>query len=69
MNIEGGSADGDLVGRGDAPTERGQSVVPYAQVLPEYLNEAADALGSLRLPPSMKSIVQSYFDRLANEVR
>lgn len=69
VNIEGGSADGDLVGRGEAPTERGQSIVPYARVLPEYLNEAADALGALRLPPSMKGIVQSYFDQLANEVR
>ena len=69
VNIEGGSADGDIVGRGDAPTERGESVVPYAQVLPEYLNEAADALRTLRLPPSMRGIVQTYFDQLANEAR
>lgn len=69
VNIQGGAADGDLVGRGDGPTERGQSIVPYAQVLPEYLNQAADALGALRLPPSMKGIVQAYFDQLANEAR
>ena len=69
VDIEGGSADGDIVGRGDAPTERGESVVPYAQVLPEYLNEAADALRTLRLPPSMRGIVQTYFDQLANEAR
>jgi hypothetical protein len=69
VTIEGGSADGDIVGRGDAPTERGQSVVPYAQVLPQYLNEAADALQTLRLPPSMRGIVQRYFDQLANEAR
>jgi hypothetical protein len=44
-------------------------VVPYAQVLPEYLNQAADALGELRLPPSMRGIVQTYFDLLAAEAR
>ena len=69
VDIGGGSPEGEIVGRGDAPTERGESVVPYAQVLPEYLNEAADALGTLRLPPSMRAIVQSYFDQLANEAR
>lgn len=69
VNIEGGTGDGEIVGRGEAPTERGQSVVPYAQVLPEYLNEAADALSTLNLPPSMRAIVQSYFDQLANEAR
>ena len=67
VDIEGGDADGDVTGRAEGPTTRGESVVPYAQVLPEYLNQAADALGELQLPPSMRGIVQAYFDRLAEE--
>lgn len=69
VDIEGGSGDGDVLGRADGPTARGEAVVPYAQVLPEYLNQAADALGELQLPPSMRSIVQTYFELLAAEAR
>lgn len=69
VDIEGGTGDGDVIGEAEGPTARGESVVPYAQVLPEYLNQAADALGELQLPPSMRGIVQSYFDLLANEAR
>jgi len=69
VGIDGGSGDGDIVGRGDGPTERGESIIPYAQVLPRYLNDAADSLARLRLPPSMRGIVQNYFDGLAAEVR
>jgi hypothetical protein len=42
-------------------------MVPYAQVLPEYMNQAADALDELQLPPSMRGIVQTYFQLLAEE--
>jgi hypothetical protein len=38
-------------------------------VLPQYLNDAADALSELSLPPSMRSIVQSYFDLLAQQAQ
>lgn len=69
VDIGGGSGEGDVLGRADGPTARGDAVVPYAQVLPEYLNQAADALGQLQLPPSMRSIVQTYFDLLAAEAR
>jgi hypothetical protein len=69
VGIDGGSGQGDIVGRGDAPTQRGESVVPYAQVLPNYLGEAADTLSSLQLPPSLRGIVQSYFDGLAQQAR
>jgi len=69
VGIDGGAGEGDIVGRADGVTQRGESIVPYAQVLPEYLNEAADALSELRLPPSMRSIVQAYFDLLAAEAR
>ena len=69
VGIDGGTGEGDIVGRGDGPTQRGESIVPYAQVLPKYLNDAADSLSRLRLPPSMRGIVQGYFDRLASEVR
>ncbi|MFQ5523551.1 MAG: hypothetical protein ACE5F5_08230 [Acidimicrobiia bacterium] len=69
VNIEGGDAQGDIVGRADTTTQQGQSLVPYAQVLPEYLNQAADALEALRLPPSMRGIVQSYFGLLADQAR
>lgn len=62
-----GDGQGEVVGRGEAPSRRGESIVPYAQVLPEYLSEAADSLSSLRLPPSLRGIVQKYFDKLADE--
>lgn len=67
--IDGGSGDGALVGRGDAPTERGQTLVPYTQVLPDYLVSAAAALEQLDVPPSMREIIRTYFDRLAQDVR
>jgi hypothetical protein len=38
-------------------------------VLPDYLNQAADALDELQLPPSMRNIVQTYFQLLADEAR
>lgn len=69
VDVEGGTGEGDVVGEAEGPTARGESVVPYAQVLPEYLNQAADALGELQLPPSMRGIVQSYFDLLADDAR
>lgn len=69
VDIEGGSGEGDTIGLAEAPTARGDSIVPYAQVLPEYLNQAADSLGDLQLPPSMRGIVQAYFDLLAAEAR
>ena len=69
VGIDGGSPDGQIAGRAEAPTQTGRSVVPYAQVLPQYLNEAADALGEMQLPPAMRDIVQNYFERLADEAR
>lgn len=69
IDIDGGSGEGEIVGRADTPTLTGQSVVPYAQVLPDYLNEAADALDEVQLPPAMRIIVQNYFDRLADAAR
>lgn len=69
VHISGGDAQGDISGLNDTDTQQGESVVPYATVLPQYLNEAADALAALRLPPAMRSIVQSYFDRLAEAAR
>jgi hypothetical protein len=69
VGIDGGSGQGQIIGKGEAPTQTGQSVVPYAQVLPQYLNQAADALGELQLPPSMRGIVQTYFDLLAEQAR
>ena len=67
VGIDGGSGEGAVIGTAEAPTQTGQSLVPYSRVLPEYLNEAADALGELQLPPSMRGIVQTYFDLLADE--
>ncbi|MCI0544250.1 MAG: hypothetical protein L0Z49_07350, partial [Actinobacteria bacterium] len=69
VGIDGGTGEGPIVGRGDTTTQRGESIVPYAQVLPDYMNDAADALAQLRLPPSMRDIVLSYFDHLAAAAR
>lgn len=65
VHISGGGTLGDVTGVNDTETQQGEAIVPYATVLPQYLNEAADALAALRLPPGMRTIVQSYFDRLA----
>ena len=65
VHISGGGTLGDITGVKDTQTQEGEAIVPYATVLPQYLNEAADALAALRLPPGMRTIVQSYFDRLA----
>jgi hypothetical protein len=69
VGIDGGSGDGDVIGRADIESTTGEAVVPYAQVLPDYLNQAADALDELQLPPSMRNIVQTYFQLLADEAR
>ncbi|MDX1468454.1 MAG: hypothetical protein R3258_03875 [Acidimicrobiia bacterium] len=65
VHISGGGTLGDVTALKDTETQEGEAIVPYATVLPQYLNEAADALAALRLPPGMRTIVQSYFDRLA----
>jgi hypothetical protein len=67
VGIDGGSGEGAITGRADVQSTQGQSMVPYAQVLPEYMNQAADALDELQLPPSMRGIVQTYFQLLAEE--
>ncbi|HEX5696277.1 MAG TPA: hypothetical protein VFZ15_07805, partial [Acidimicrobiia bacterium] len=69
VGIDGGTGEGAVIGRGEAPTQRGQSIVPYTQVLPDYLSEAADTLTTLELPPSLRGIVQTYFDQLADQAR
>lgn len=67
VGIAGGSGEGAVIGRGDAPTDRGDTIVPYTQVLPDYLADAADAISTLEMPPSLRSIVRTYFDRLAQQ--
>jgi len=69
VGVDGGVGDGAIVGRGEAPTELGDALVPYTQVLPTYLADAADALDQLELSPSLRSIVRSYFDLLAQQAR
>lgn len=69
VGIDGGSGQGSIVGRADAPTQAGESLVPYTQNLPTYLAEAADALARMQLPPSLRDIVRNYFDLLAEEAR
>jgi len=69
VGIDGGTGDGAIIGQGDAPTEAGQALVPYTQDLPTYLADAADALAQLQLPPSLRDIVRSYFDHLAEQAR
>jgi hypothetical protein len=69
VNIDGGSGQGDIVGRADAPTQAGQSLVPYTDGLPSYLADAADALTRLELPPSLRAVVRNYFDLLAEQAR
>ena len=69
VGIDGGSGQGSIIGRADAPTQAGQALVPYTQNLPTYLADAADALARMQLPPSLRDIVRDYFDLLATEAR
>jgi hypothetical protein len=63
--MDGGTGQGDIVGRTDGPTQRGDAQVPYREVLPRYLDEAASALDELDLPPSLRTTVREYFENLA----
>ncbi len=69
VGLDGGQGDGPILGTADAPTELGEALVPFTQVLPTYLTDAADALERLELSPSMRSIVRTYFDLLAEQAR
>ena len=44
VHIGGSDILGDITGSQDTDTQHGEAIVPYATVLPQYLNEAADAL-------------------------
>lgn len=65
VGIDGGAGEGDIVGQGLGPTARGQALVPYVDVLPSYLSDAAAAIDQLEVPPSLRSSVRDYFDNLA----
>lgn len=65
VEIDGGSGEGDLIGTGLGPTARGEALVPYTEVLPSYLSDAAAALDQLQVPPSLRTKVRDYFDNLA----
>ena len=54
-----------MLGTGLGPTARGDALVPYVDVLPDYLSDAAAALESLEIPPALRGVVRSYFDNLA----
>jgi hypothetical protein len=65
VNLDGGQGDGEVVGREDGVTTSGASFVPYRDVLPQYLADAASALDELQLPAEMRTTVRQYFDNLA----
>ncbi len=69
VGIGDGAGSGDVTGTGDGPTDRGEALTPEAQLLARYVAEAHRSLSRMQLPPSMRGIVRTYFDRLSAEVR
>jgi hypothetical protein len=69
VGIGDGAGSGEVTGTGDGPTDRGDALTPEAQLLARYVAEAHRSLSRMQLPPSMRGIVRSYFDRLSAEVR
>lgn len=69
VGIGEGTGSGGMTGTGDGDTDRGETLTPEAQLLARYIAEAHRSLGRMQLPPSMRGIVRSYFDRLSAEVR
>ncbi len=65
VGIDGGQGDGEIVGRQDGTTTDGVSLVPYRDVLPQYLADATAALDDLHLPAELRGVVTDYFDNIA----
>jgi hypothetical protein len=63
-NGRSGQGRSETVGRGNGPTNRGESIVPLGQALDRYRSEATAALDQLDIPPSLRALVRQYFDSL-----
>lgn len=56
--------DTETVGRQDGPTRRGDSYVPLSEAVARHLERATRAMDRSEMPPSMRSFIRAYFDRL-----
>jgi hypothetical protein len=57
---------GEIEGREEGPTGRGYAHVPLNRAYPYYRERASEALDTLDIPPSMRSLVRAYFDALGD---
>jgi hypothetical protein len=65
VNLPGSAQGGDVVGQGPTtPTDPGQSLVPYNQVLPQYEQANQNAIDNGSIPFQFIQIIHSYFDSL-----
>jgi hypothetical protein len=60
-----GNDPGQTVGQGNTTSGTGGSYVPVNQVIADYLAQATSALDQADIPPSMRALIQAYFDALA----
>jgi hypothetical protein len=59
------SGPSQVTGSGTGPNVATGPATPLASVLPQYQAQATQALDTLNLPPSQRSLVESYFQGLA----
>lgn len=57
---------GEVVGKGDGPTQGGTVTVAVSDVLPSYRDQALDAIDRTAVSPADRQLVTDYFDQLAD---
>jgi hypothetical protein len=61
-----GSGDpGETIGKGNGGSTAGQARTPLSKALARYQRQATRAIERGDLPPSMRSLIQAYFDQLS----
>ncbi len=61
----GSGQPGETVGRGNGATTAGQARTPLSQALGRYREQATRAIERADLPPSLRDLIQAYFDQLS----
>lgn len=61
----GSGQPGETVGQGNGATTSGDARTPLSRVLSRYLAQATLAVERGDLPPSLRDVIQAYFDQLS----
>ncbi len=56
---------GEVVGRGNGPSQSGGSYVPLSEAFDRYRQQATAALDRGELSPASRTLVAAYFDTLS----